>query len=93
MANGVKTIWSPTRTARQWSREGFVVLPVREYQRLLQYADVDMTRHRRFSTVPKHPEITARLDEALADVRSGRVYGPFRSAQAMIRSLRGRRRA
>ncbi len=36
--------------------------------------------------------VEKRLAEALDDVRHGRVHGPFRSANQMIRSLRGRAR-
>src|SRR3989344_7441484 len=34
--------------------------------------------------------IDQRLAEALADVRAGRTYGPFDSAQQLIASLNGR---
>ncbi len=33
-------------------------------------------------------DVERRLAEGLEDIRRGRVYGPFRSATAMIRSLR-----
>jgi AbrB family looped-hinge helix DNA binding protein len=33
--------------------------------------------------------VDKRLDEGLADIREGRVHGPFSSAQDMARSLRG----
>ncbi len=35
-------------------------------------------------------DVERRLAEGLEDIRRGRVYGPFRSANAMIRSLRQR---
>jgi len=34
------------------------------------------------------PDVNARLAEGRDDIRSGRVYGPFRSARALRRSLR-----
>lgn len=36
--------------------------------------------------------IDRELALALADVKKGRVYGPFRSAKEMLRSLRGGRK-
>lgn len=33
--------------------------------------------------------VDKRLDEGLADIREGRVHGPFTSARDMMRSLRG----
>lgn len=33
------------------------------------------------------PDMNTRLAEGLDDIRSGRVHGPFRSAQALLRSL------
>lgn len=33
--------------------------------------------------------IEKRLEEGLEDIKQGRVYGPFRSAQEMVRSLHG----
>lgn len=32
--------------------------------------------------------VDKRLEEGLADIEEGRVYGPFSSAQEMVRSLR-----
>jgi AbrB family looped-hinge helix DNA binding protein len=32
--------------------------------------------------------VDKRIEEGLEDIRQGRVYGPFRSAQEMVRSLR-----
>ena len=40
--------------------------------------------------VEKH--IEARLAEGLEDIRKGRVYGPFRSAKALVRSLHSSKR-
>lgn len=37
--------------------------------------------------VEKHPEIDRRLAEAEEDIKAGRVYGPFNSVEAMLRSL------
>jgi AbrB family looped-hinge helix DNA binding protein len=44
------------------------------------------------AVVDRHPEIDARLREALADIKEGRVYGPFNSAKGMISDLHKRTR-
>lgn len=40
--------------------------------------------------VDRHPEIDARLHEGLADIKAGRVYGPFDSAEELVSDLRRR---
>lgn len=35
--------------------------------------------------------VESRLQEALADVEAGRVHGPFRTARAVTKALKGRR--
>jgi len=40
--------------------------------------------------VDRHPAIDARLREGLADIKAGRVYGPFDSAKDLVRDLRSR---
>jgi antitoxin MazE len=42
------------------------------------------------AVIDRHPEIDARLREALEDVKAGRVYGPFNSAKEMISDLHRR---
>lgn len=37
--------------------------------------------------VDRHPGIDARLREAEADVKAGRVHGPFKTTRAMVQSL------
>ena len=37
--------------------------------------------------------IEKRLEEGLEDIKQGRVYGPFRSAQEMVRSLHGSKKS
>ena len=37
--------------------------------------------------VPDYDPIKAGIAEGLEDVRAGRIYGPFKSAEALIRSL------
>jgi AbrB family looped-hinge helix DNA binding protein len=44
------------------------------------------------AVVDRHPEIDARLHEALEDIKAGRVYGPFNSAKEMISDLHKRTR-
>ena len=39
--------------------------------------------------VDRHPRIDARLREAEADVRAGRVHGPFKTAKALLQDLHG----
>jgi AbrB family looped-hinge helix DNA binding protein len=40
--------------------------------------------------VDRHPEIDKRLAEAEADIKAGRVKGPFTTADAAIQALRGK---
>jgi len=42
------------------------------------------------AVIDRHPDIDARLREALDDVKAGRVYGPFNSAKEMISDLHRR---
>ena len=42
------------------------------------------------SVVDKDPELEADLREAEADLKAGRVYGPFSSVKALTRVLHGR---
>src|SRR5215210_1884975 len=42
--------------------------------------------------VDRHPEIDARLREAMEDVQAGRTYGPFSSAKELINDLHKRTR-
>jgi AbrB family looped-hinge helix DNA binding protein len=44
------------------------------------------------TVVDRHPEIDARLREALEDAKAGRTYGPFNSAKEMISDLHRRTR-
>jgi AbrB family looped-hinge helix DNA binding protein len=44
------------------------------------------------AVVDRHPEIDARLREALEDVKAGRTYGPFNSAKELISDLHRRTR-
>jgi AbrB family looped-hinge helix DNA binding protein len=44
------------------------------------------------AVIDRHPEIDARLREALEDIKAGRVYGPFNSAKEMISDLHKRTR-
>jgi AbrB family looped-hinge helix DNA binding protein len=43
--------------------------------------------HGKITLTPKSL-VDRRLDEAMEDVRAGRVHGPFKSAEAMRKSLR-----
>jgi AbrB family looped-hinge helix DNA binding protein len=44
------------------------------------------------TVVDRHPDIDARLREALEDIKAGRVYGPFNSAKEVISDLHKRTR-
>ncbi len=44
------------------------------------------------TVVDRHPEIDARLHEALDDVKAGRTYGPFNSAKELVSDLHRRTR-
>jgi AbrB family looped-hinge helix DNA binding protein len=39
------------------------------------------------TVIDRHPEIEARLREAEADIKAGRVYGPFSSAKELTDHL------
>jgi len=45
-----------------------------------------MANGNRVNHTPK-PLIEKRIADGLDDIRKGRVHGPFRSAQALLRSL------
>ncbi len=52
------------------------------------FLDAKLEKGGRITLTPK-TLIDRRIDEALTDVRRGRTYGPFDSADEMIASLKG----
>lgn len=56
---------------------GIVVLPRREYEQLLR--------------VSEPPGLDESLAISLAEARAGKLYGPFNSARALMKSLRTKR--
>lgn len=56
---------------------GIVVLPRREYEQLLHVSELS--------------GLDESLDISLAEARAGKVYGPFKSARALMKSLRTKR--
>jgi AbrB family looped-hinge helix DNA binding protein len=67
-----------------------VIIPKKIHDRLGlepgDYLEVELQDHKVILT-PK-ALVEKRLAEALEDVKRGRVHGPFRSADEMLRSLR-----
>jgi AbrB family looped-hinge helix DNA binding protein len=67
-----------------------VIIPKKIHDRLGlragDYLEVELSDDKLLIT-PK-ALVEKRLAEALADVKHGRVHGPYRSAQDMVRSLR-----
>lgn len=43
--------------------------------------------------VPKKLDLKKRLEQAEADVKAGRVHGPFKTASATVRALKRQQRA
>jgi len=67
-----------------------VVIPKKLYERLGlvpgDYLEVELEDHRLVLT-PKML-VEKRLAEALADIKQGRVVGPFKAARSAMRALR-----
>lgn len=64
----------------------FVLVPRKEYEELLGLKKILKNK---LSEI-KNVDIDHRIAEALADVKTGRVYGPFNSAKEFIKSLHGK---
>jgi AbrB family looped-hinge helix DNA binding protein len=74
-----------------------IVIPKKLYEALRlapgDYLEVELYQGNRLLVTPKelvdkHPEITRRLEEAEANVRAGRVIGPFETAEEAIKALK-----
>jgi antitoxin MazE len=57
------------------------------------YLEVELYEGRKLLVTPKelvdkHPEIDKRLAEAEEDIKAGRVYGPFATANEAVKALR-----
>jgi AbrB family looped-hinge helix DNA binding protein len=74
-----------------------IVIPKKLYDELGlaagDYLEVELYEGKKLLVTPKelvdkHPEIDTRLVEAEEDVRSGRVRGPFKSAEEVVTALR-----
>jgi len=73
-----------------------IVIPKKLYDALGlapgDYLEVELYKDNRLLVTPKelvdkHPEIEKRLAEAEADVKAGRVSGPFKTAEELRRHL------
>lgn len=81
-------------------KEGFVVLPRREYEDLLrtrQSSDVVVKRDSSFKVPKKHEKFYDELDkelaESLREIKEGKTVGPFDTAKEAINFLNTRKRA
>lgn len=81
-------------------KEGFVVLPRREYENLLrakQGNDVVVKRDGSFKVPKKHEkfydELDKELTESLKEIREGKVSDTFDTAEKAIIFLNSRKRA
>lgn len=79
---------------RNLIKEGFVVLPRREYENLLrakQGNSLIVKRSISFKVPKKHEkfydEVDKELTQAVREIKRGQVIGPFNNAKDLIKSL------
>lgn len=75
-------------------KEGFVVLPRREYENLLrakQGNDIVVKRDKSFKVPKRHEkfynELEKELSESLREIKQGNVIGPFDNVKDLLKSL------
>lgn len=61
--------------------DDLVILPRQDYETLLRAAKTQKT----------HSQLDRDLDEALAEVKAGKITGPFKTAKALMTSLKSKR--
>ena len=57
--------------------EKLVIIPRKEYRELLRV----------YKKASKGNRLDQRLEKALDDIRAGRVFGPFRNVESLMKSL------
>jgi hypothetical protein len=75
----MNTITIPSHLIRE---KDLVLIPRRDYERLLFGSEIITKKPKRLS------ELDKRLNKALEEVKRGEVYGPFDNVVALRRSLR-----
>lgn len=78
-------------------KEGFVVLPRREYEDLLRVKqqqnndDIVVKRDKSFKVPKRHEkfydELDKELTESLREIKQGKVVGPFSNTKDLFKSL------
>ena len=90
--------------SKELIKEGFVVLPRREYEDLLRVKqqqnnndDIVVKRDKSFKVPKRHEKFYDELDkdltESLREYRAGNFEGPFNTAEEAISFLKSRKRS
>ena len=83
--------------SKELIKEGFVVLPRREYEDLLRVKqqqnndDIVVKRDKSFKVPKRHEkfydELDKELTESLREIKQGKVVGPFSNTKDLFKSL------